>query len=133
MSSADDGVMPDLDLLAASLRSGAGDLGAFVESLAVKLEEALPGRAKVERARSGLLGPKVVRKIAVSAGDDRLELVRGGGDDVECRRARVSGGIVLKSEPLDIDEWTTELSAALVAEAARNERTRQVLERLLLG
>ena len=45
----------DLDLLAASLRADAGDLEAFVEALAVKLEAALPDQVEVER-RGGLLG-----------------------------------------------------------------------------
>ena len=57
----------DIDLLAASLRIDAGDIGAFVESLAVKLEEALPGRTKVKRARRGMFGPKLVRAITVDA------------------------------------------------------------------
>ena len=33
----------DIDLLAASLRADSSDLSAFVESLAAKLEEAMPG------------------------------------------------------------------------------------------
>jgi hypothetical protein len=122
----------DLDLLAASLRSDAGDAGTFVETLATKLEDALPGRVKVERGRRGLLGPKVVTKIALDAGEQRLELTRGAGDAVETRAARISGGIVLKRETLDIDAWLIALGQALAAEATRNERTRLALERLLI-
>jgi hypothetical protein len=102
-----------------------------VESLAVKLEEALPGAVHVQRRRSGLFGPKLVSKISLQAGEDRLELVRRDSNAVETRRARTSGGIVLKSESLDIDQWTVALGQALAAEAQRSERTRQVLERLL--
>jgi hypothetical protein len=123
----------ELDLLAASLRADAADLGTFIESLAVKLEDAVPGLVVVERAKSGFRGPKVVRKLAVDAGGDRLELVSAGGDRVEARRAHISGGIVLKTEPIDIDNWMVELSAALAREAGRNQRTRQALERLLLS
>jgi hypothetical protein len=131
---ADDAGSPtDIDVLAALLRADSGDVGAYVESLAVKLEGAVPGNVKVERRRAGLLGPKVVRKIAVDAGGERLELVSDGGDQLEARRAHVSGGIVLKSEPLELDAWTEALSEALSQEAARNERTRKALERLLLG
>ncbi len=123
----------DLDLLASSLRADSADLGSFVESLAVKLEEAIPGLVSVQRARSGLRGPKFVRQIAVDAGGERLELIADRGDRVETRRARVSGGITLKTEPLDVETWLQTLSGALAAEAARSERTRQALERLLLG
>jgi hypothetical protein len=123
----------DLDLITSSLRADSSDLGAFVESLAAKLEAAIPGLVRVERARSGFRGPKFVRQIAVDAGGERLELVCERGDRVETRRARVSGGITLKTEPLDVETWLETLSGALAAEATRSERTRQALERLLLG
>ena len=121
----------DIDLLAASLRADAADTGAFVEGLAAKLEEALPGRVSVKRARSGLFGPKHVREIAVEAGDERLELACGPSDAIEWRRARQSGGIVLKREVLDSETWMAALSSAMAAEAQRSEQTRQALERLL--
>jgi hypothetical protein len=126
----DDDESVDLDLLAASLRADAGDLGAFVESLAVKLEEAIPARVRVDRRRSGLRGPKLVRQIAVDLGDQRLELRYGSG--LETRRAKLSGGIVLKSEVLDTDAWLAALGGALAAEAKRSETTRQALQRLLI-
>jgi hypothetical protein len=123
----------DLDSLAASLRADSGDLGAFVEGLAAKLEDVLPGRVRVTRGRRGMLGPKIVRRIAVDAGDQRLELLRSDGDAIETRRSRLSGGIVLKSESLDTDAWLGALGEALTAEAERSEQTRQALERLLIN
>jgi hypothetical protein len=123
----------ELDLLTASLRADTADLNAFVESLAVKLEDAIPNLVQVQRARSGLRGPKTVRRITVDAGTARLELACDGNNRVQTLRARVSGGITLKTEPLDVEEWLTTLSGALAEEAGRSERTRQALERLLLG
>lgn len=123
----------ELDMIAASLRADTADLGTFIESLAVKLEDAVPGLVEVERAKLGFRGPKVVRKLAVDAGGDRLELISAGGDRVQALRAHISGGIVLKTEPIDIDNWMVELSEALAREAGRNQRTRQALERLLLS
>jgi hypothetical protein len=127
----DEGAL-DIDLLAASLRADSSDADAFVESLAVKLEEAVPDRTRVERRRAGLMGPRKVRRIALDAGSSRLELLRGGGGGIETRCSRLSGGIVLKSEELDSDAWIAALGEALAAEAARNERTRRALERLLI-
>jgi hypothetical protein len=123
----------ELELVTASLRADAADVGAFVESLAVKLENTIPNLVRVERGRSGFRGPKTVKRITVDAGGDRLELVCEGGDRVQTRRARVSGGITLKTEPLEIEPWLTALSGALTAEASHSERTRQALERLLIG
>jgi uncharacterized protein YhdP len=126
----------DLELIAASLRADLADVAAFVESLAVKLEEALPGHAMVERARQGFRGPRLVRRIAVDAGGERLELrreqLRTGAASVQTLHARVSGGIVLKTEEIEIDQWLAALAACLAAEAERSERVRQSLGRLLL-
>ena len=121
----------DMDLLAASLRADSSDLSAFVESLTAKLEEAMPGRVRVDRRRSGMFGPKSVRSVSVDLGDRRLELRTDGGT-VQTRCARLSGGIVLKNEALDTDAWLATLSEALAGEAQRSETTRKALERLLI-
>ncbi len=128
----DAGTDLDIDLLAASLRADAGDVGAFVEALAVKLEEAVPGGVRIERRRDGLFGPKLVRRIALDAGGRRLEL-RKDGIAVQAYSSRVSGGIVLKSEELSIDEWLRALGEALAVQAQHSQSTRQALERLLNG
>jgi hypothetical protein len=122
----------DLELLAASLRADSSDLNAFVESLAAKLEEAVPGRTKVERRRNGMFGPKSVRRITVDLGDRRLDL-RYEGAGVQTQFSKLSGGIVLKNEAVDADAWLAALSEALAGEAQRSETTRKALERLLTG
>jgi hypothetical protein len=122
----------DLDLLAASLRADAGDLDAFVEALAVKLEGALPDQVDVER-RGGLLGGnKRVRRIEVTLGDQRYEAEPDRGR-VTCRRRSVVRGIALKTQELDLDAWIEALSQDLVEEADRSERGRLALARLLEG
>jgi len=120
----------DVDMLAASLRADASDLGAYTEALAAKLSEALPGAVRVQRGRAGLFGPKRVQSIAVDTGAERFEL-RAGEATVETFCARVSGGIVLKTEPVGTDEWLQRLSVALAAAAGRSVTTRRALERLL--
>ena len=126
----DEGAL-DIDLLAASLRSDASDLNAFVESLATKLEEAVPDRVQVQRRRDGLFGRKQVRRIALDSGTTRLELLKGEGG-VETRCSRTSGGIVLKNEQIDTETWLGALGRALADEAQRSERTRLALQRLLI-
>jgi hypothetical protein len=122
----------DIDLLAASLRADSSDLGAFVEALAVKLEQAVPGAVKVERRREGLFGPKRVQRIALDAGDQRLELRTSAGA-VQTNCSRLSGGIVIKSEAVATEAWLRALGEALAVQAQRSQTTRRALERLLNG
>jgi hypothetical protein len=123
----------DLDTLAASLRADSGEIGTFIESLAAKLEQAVPGRVRIVRGRQGLRGPKLVKTIAVDLDGARLELAREGTEGVRASRGLVSGGIVLKNEPVEINSWIEMLSQGLAAEAQHNEQTRLALERLLLS
>jgi hypothetical protein len=74
-----------------------------------------------------------VQRISVDAGDERLELRTGRDGAIETSCSRLSGGIVLKTEPLPIDDWLHRLSEALAAQAQRSQTTRQALERLLNG
>ncbi|MHB1571493.1 MAG: hypothetical protein ACYCXW_18935 [Solirubrobacteraceae bacterium] len=120
----------NIDLLAASLRADASDLGAFVEALAVKLEEAVPGAVSIERRRDGMFGPKRVRRILLDAGGRRLELLTDGAS-VQTLCSRTSGGIVLKREQLGTDDWLRALGEALADAARGSLATRQALERLL--
>ncbi|HET9094111.1 MAG TPA: hypothetical protein VFN36_03405 [Solirubrobacteraceae bacterium] len=122
---------PDLDLVAAALRADLGDIAAFVEGLATRLELALPGLVQVKRTRTGLRGPRLVSEIAVEAGDERLQLRRERGL-LQTVRARVSGGIVIRTEALDIDSWLAALVTAVAAQAQRSEQTRAALQQLVL-
>jgi hypothetical protein len=121
----------DVDLLAASLRADASDLAEFAELLARKLEAALPRYTRVERRRVGVLGPKRVRRIAVMLPRERLELLTLEGA-LEAHCAKVSGGIALKHETLELDEWLGRLSSALAEEAGRSQEARRALGDLLI-
>ena len=71
-------------------------------------------------------------EIVVANGDERLELHREGGD-LRTVRARTSGGIVIKTEALDVDTWLSALAVAVARQAERSERTRQALQQIVLG
>jgi hypothetical protein len=131
VSSVDD----TFDLSAAGLRADGTDLRISVEVLAAKLESSLPGRTHVERRGGGLLGrgEKHVRQIQVDLGSGsgtryQLEI---DGDHVEGFRERKSGGIAIKREPLDPDEWIAALTAELQSEAQRSAEARTALEGLV--
>jgi hypothetical protein len=123
------------DLSAAGLRADGTDLRISVEVLAAKLESTLPGRTRVERHGGGLLGrgEKHVRQIRVELGADSgtCYQLTIDGDRVEGFRERKSGGISIKREPLDPDQWVTALTAELQSEAQRSSEARAALEGLV--
>jgi hypothetical protein len=125
--------MADFDLVAASLRSDAGDSRALAEALAVKLEGALPQNARVQRRSKGFLSrTKLVRRIEVDLGDERYSLDVDEEDRIAAVRSKEVRGIVLKNEPLPLDTWIDALARDLAAMAQASEQGRLALERLLI-
>jgi hypothetical protein len=125
----------DIDLPAASLRADGTDLRISIAVLAAKLESTLPGRTRVERRGGGLLGrgEKHVRSIQVELGANngvRYELTIDG-ERIAGFRERKSGGISIKREPLDPDQWVAALTGELRAEAERSSQARLALEALV--
>jgi hypothetical protein len=122
----------DFDLSAAGLRADGSDLRISVEVLAGKLESSLPGRTRVERRGGGLLGrgEKRVRRLKVDLGGSVFQLTLEG-ERIEGSRERRVGGISIKREPLDPDEWVAALTDELREEAQRSAEARTALEGLV--
>jgi hypothetical protein len=122
----------DVELVAASLRASSGDLKAFVEALADKLEAALPGRVQVERKSTGFLSKqKRVAGLQCQLGDVRYSLSMRDG--LEVRRAKAVRGVVLKNEELSFEVWLDALAHDLADEAQTSEQAQLALQQLLLG
>ena len=118
------------DLLAASIRADAADLGTFLEVLAIKLESALPGRVAVRR-RSGLLARRrPVESLAVSLGGRSYQLHRQG-EAIAARVAHHARGVTLRTEEWPVDAWIEALSRDLAEHARASADARAALERLL--
>jgi hypothetical protein len=123
----------DFDLSAASLRASGGDLQTFVDVLAGKLDDALPGRVKVQRRAIRLLSKqKQVTAIELDLGDTRYLLEANAGA-VETRCATAVRGIVLKSAVVSLDAWIDALLSDLANEARTSEQARLALEQLVEG
>jgi hypothetical protein len=119
------------DMLAASLRADMSDLNTFVEVLAGKVEDALPGRVTIERRGGGLFSrEKKVHRIEINLDNNRYALLADRGR-IQARRSNAVRGIVLKTEELSLDSWIDLLSRDLAAEAEQSESARVALERLL--
>jgi len=126
-------VSADFDRVAASLRADSGDVRGYCEALAVRLESALPAQTRVQRrSRKFLSREKIVRQIAVDAGESRYVLNVDERGAVEATRSAAVRGIVLKNDPLALDEWIDALARDIAEQAAASEQGRLALERLLL-
>jgi len=123
---------PSFDLAAAGLRGDGAELAGSVAVLAAKLEEALPGQARVERRGGGLLGrgSKQVRSVEVELGDCSYRLQFSAGR-LEGTRVLQSGGIAIKRETLGPEAWVAALTDDLREQARRSAEARAALERLL--
>lgn len=119
------------DLDAAGLRADGADVSAYVEVLARKLEDALPGETTVRRRGKGFLSrEKVVETIEVTLGESRFGLTLRGAR-VQAHRAQEVRGVVIKREPLELNSWVGALAGELRDQAAGSERARLAFERLV--
>ena len=105
----------EFDLDAAFLRRSEGDLRAFMEALAVRLEGAAPGRIRVDRRKDGLLSKTShVAKIAFQGERGLYELDNDRGR-VGAKRAKLVRGVVISSAVISVEEWLTEVKAEVKA------------------
>ena len=101
----------DFDVEAAWLRRSQGDLRAFMEALAVRLEGALPLHVSVDRRRDGLLSKTShVARIEIRTDDAvySATLIKGV---LAATRAKVVRGVVISTAPLSIANWLTDVRA----------------------
>ena len=99
----------DFDLNAAWARRSQGDLKAYVEALAVRLEGALPARVAVERRRDGLLAKTShVAKISVR-GEKAIYELSSGKAGVTAMRQKLVRGVAISSAQLPVPEWLAQV------------------------
>ena len=55
------------------------------------------------------------------------------GAALQCTIGHSSGGIRIRSEKVDVDEWLNRLLTVLKAEAANSQAVRQALESMVIG
>ena len=122
----------DLELATASLLGDDQDVHTLLKVLARQLSEALGERVKVERAGGLLHKSDQVRSIQVAIDDNEFRAETGGGS-VTCSVGHASGGIRIRSERVEMDDWLHRLLGALQAEAAHSQVARQALENIVIG
>ncbi|HEX3916431.1 MAG TPA: hypothetical protein VHW60_03765, partial [Caulobacteraceae bacterium] len=107
---------PDqFDLDGAVLRRADGELRAFMQALAVRLEGALPGRVTVERRRDGLFArTSHVASISVR-GDKALYELGFDKGNLTATRAKFVRGVSISSSTIPAREWLGEVGDELNA------------------
>jgi len=121
------------DLSAAEWRRGATDERALAEALAVRLEQALPGKTIVKRSHSIFSKQTPLRRIAVNFDEEQFQLTHDKRNGIRTTKASMGRGIILKTTPLEFEEWLAELSTAIQLFAEAHEETRASLQRFLLS
>jgi len=99
------------------------DRGALLDDLVTMLSEVVPG-VKVER---GLIRRRVTA-IRLPLGNAIYVLQRGANDTFEASRQQQVRGVVIRTDPLEIDAFLTELGNALDGELRRTEHGRQAIQ-----
>ncbi|MDX6245748.1 MAG: hypothetical protein QOE76_3471 [Frankiales bacterium] len=125
--------LPDgqgFEMLAASLRADSADLPAFLEVLAAKLDDALPGLVTVKRSGGIFAKRKPVAQIEVGL-DDRRFTATVRGPVVDTFVAHEVRGVRLSGDAVPLDEWLGQLGQGLNAFARRSAVGSEALRRLL--
>ncbi|MFN2606366.1 MAG: hypothetical protein ABR511_00515 [Acidimicrobiales bacterium] len=125
------GVPPELhvDVVAALVRRQAADTARLLDFVATRLGGALPGAVAV--SHRGLLGTGRVSSVRVTLPGVELELAAGPGGTVAATVGRSVGGVVLRHDPVTVDEWVDHLVTALVEVAGRSEAANAALAALV--
>ena len=110
----------------AALRADTADLSVFLDVMALKLSDALPGHTRVER--SGW-PRRQVRTVSVELDDRCFRLHRAHG--IQADIAHVVRGVTLSTQAVDVDAWLGALAKSLAKFAASQARGREALDRLL--
>jgi hypothetical protein len=126
----------EIGVLAAIVSRQSLDLNVYAGFLVHALAGSLPPDYLIVKRKSSLTGrlrgqPAPVVSVAVRLGDQRFVLQRPSlTGPPQCSIAHEVGGIVLKTEPTTLDEWSRQLASALAALARSNVATAAALAQI---
>lgn len=127
------GLPSDFDLNAAWFRKAQGDLKAFMEAFAVRLEGAIPGRVAVEREKDGFFSKvRHATRITVDA-HDHVYVIDLQKNRLATHRSKIVHGVTLSTEQLDVPAWLAELHNEIQSLAERAGNAQTVLHDFLMS
>jgi hypothetical protein len=127
----------DLEMIAAQLRKHSDDLSLYAGFLLNVLSAALPGEivtvkreGKIKARLNGRSEPAVLA-VSVHLGDRRFHIERSEpGRPLAAMIQHQSGGVVLSTKAVTIDEWSRSMAAELNTIAGSNAAAAEILARL---
>ena len=122
----------DLALAASTLRANGSDFQALLGALVDGLADALGERLQTTLAGGHFRKSSEYRSVRIVVGDEHFEAAVEGAS-LHCGVAHLSGGIRIRNEALDTNEWINRLVGSLANEAARSDSARRALEHLVIG
>lgn len=130
MTSMDDSY--DLNLAAATLRSNSSDLRILLKALCDELSDTLGDRMRVQRDGGRFKKSDVISSVQINLSSNQLEAVMEGSS-LRCTIGHFSGGIRIRNQTVDVNEWIVKLLELLQVEAAHSDTARRALENLVIG
>jgi len=119
----------ELEVQAALAHSDQKDAQAFAEELSRRLQHLLPQAVKV-RHKKLLFIDQGFESVSLLLGEVEYHLRIQDGR-LEAGRGHHVAGIRLSLEPLPVEVWLEEVSAAIAQEAQRNAGVREALRRFI--
>jgi hypothetical protein len=104
----------------------------LLKALCDELSDTLGERLHIERAGGRFHKSDAISSVTISIAGSQFEAVVDGAA-LQCHVGHVSGGIRIRSETVDIDQWILRLLEALKDEAAHSDSARQALENIVIG
>jgi hypothetical protein len=122
----------DLNMAAAALRSNSSDLRLLIKSLCDELSDTLGERLKMQHGGGRFRKSNEISSVQITMANNLFEATLEGAN-LHCTLGHVSGGIRIRSETLDVNEWILKLLEALRDEAAHSDAARLALENIVIG
>lgn len=122
----------DFALAAASLRANSTDTPALLKALCAQLSDTLGERLHVDRAGGRFRKSEAIAAVRIAMGSETFDATVDG-PNLRCAVGHSSGGIRIRSETVDTDEWIVRLLGALRAEATHSDSARRALEHIIIG
>jgi hypothetical protein len=127
----------DLEMVAAALRKHSDDLSLYAGFLLNVLSSALPGEivqvkreGKIKARLAGRSEPAVLA-VSIALGDRRYDLERTEfGRPLTATIRHTSGGVVMSSKAVSVDDWSTAMAAELARLASTNAAAAAALARI---